>query len=164
MRGRVVCGASSFSVRRITGAPLGRAGHRFHRLFDVTPYTAPLARLGDVRSAGITDLRHGNLLDEDWTGRDRFAHHEDLRRQVPLPEDVDCFTIAATTARSSSDLRGRLLGDVLVPLASALGQHRDRARTLDLPESHRWIACGTSHLDLLARLDVYERLHDWLSN
>jgi len=28
-----------------------------------------------IRSAGITDLRHGNLLDEDWEGRDRSHAH-----------------------------------------------------------------------------------------
>jgi pimeloyl-ACP methyl ester carboxylesterase len=56
------------------GAPLERAGQLGgHLLLGATPYAAPFARLGKVRSAGITDLRHGNLLDEDWLGRDRFA-------------------------------------------------------------------------------------------
>jgi hypothetical protein len=145
------------------GAALERGGHRLHRLLDQAPYTAPFARLGKIRSAGITDLRHGSLLDEDWDGRDRFAHGEDTRRPVPLPEGVDCFAIGATTGRSPSDLRGRLLGDGLVPLASALGRHRDPKFTLALPESHQWIACDTSHFDLLGRPQVYERIHAWLA-
>jgi pimeloyl-ACP methyl ester carboxylesterase len=48
------------------GAPLERAGHWVDIVLGATPYAAPFARLGKVRSAGITDLRHGNLLDEDW--------------------------------------------------------------------------------------------------
>jgi PGAP1-like protein len=145
------------------GAALERGGHRLHRLFDQTPYTAPFARLGKIRSAGITDLRHGSLLDEDWDGRDRFAHGEDARRPVPLPEGVDCFAIGATRGRAPSDLRGRLLGDGIVPLASALGRHRDPLFTLALPASHQWIACGMGHFDLLSRPEVYERIHAWLA-
>jgi hypothetical protein len=144
------------------GAALERGGHRLHRLFDQTPFIAPFARLGKIRSAGITDLRHGSLLDEDWHGRDRFAHDEDARRPVPLPDGVDCFAIGATTGGSPSDLRGRLLGDGLVPLASALGRHRDPRFTLAFPESQQWVACGMGHFDLLSRPQVYERIHTWL--
>jgi hypothetical protein len=43
------------------------------------------ARLGEVRSAGITDLRFGSLLDGDWKGQDRFAFRADARSPVPLP-------------------------------------------------------------------------------
>jgi PGAP1-like protein len=145
------------------GAALERGGHRLQRLVDRLPYVAPLARLGKIRSAGITDLRHGSLLDEDWHGRDRFAHGEDARRPVPLPEDVDCFAIGATRARTPNDRRGRLPGDGLVPLASALGRHRDPQLALPLPEAHQWVACDTSHFDLLSRPQVYERIHAWLA-
>jgi hypothetical protein len=144
------------------GAALERGGHRLHRLFDQTPFIAPFARLGKIRSAGITDLRHGNLLDEDWHGRDRFVHGEDARRPVPLPEGVDCFAIGAATGTSPSDLRARLLGDGLVPLTSALGHHHDRRFRLSFPESQQWIACDTGHFDLLSRLQVYERICAWL--
>jgi hypothetical protein len=145
------------------GAALERGGHRLQSLFDRTPYTAPFARLGKIRSAGITDLRHGNLLDEDWDGHDRFAHGADARRLVPLPEGVDCFAIGATRGRSPRGLRARLLGDGLVPLASALGRHRDPRFTLAFPESHQWIACNMGHFDLLGRPRVYERIHAWLA-
>ena len=145
------------------GAPLERGGHWLQQLVQQVPYVAPLAHLGRIRSAGITDLRHGNLLDEDWRGRDRFAHGEDARRPVRLPKGTDCFAIGATTAPAPTDRRGRLVGDGLVPLASALGRHRDPQFTLPLPEPHQWIACDTSHFDLLSRLEVYERIHGWLA-
>ena len=51
------------------GAALERAGNRVDLLAAISPYTKPFARLGRLRSAGIQDLRHGNLLDADWQAR-----------------------------------------------------------------------------------------------
>ena len=82
------------------GAPLERAGHWVDLLLGATPYAAPFARLGKVRSAGITDLRHGNLLDEDWVGRDRFARGADRRQPVPLPDGVRCYARGCQPRRS----------------------------------------------------------------
>ncbi|MEZ0310524.1 MAG: esterase/lipase family protein, partial [Myxococcota bacterium] len=47
------------------GAPLERGGNLVDVLLGVSRYSAPLARLGQIRSAGVTDLRYGNVLDED---------------------------------------------------------------------------------------------------
>src|SRR4029079_9891005 len=66
------------------GAALERGGNWVDAVLGATPYAAPFARLGKIRSAGITDLRYGNLLDEDWAGRDRFEPARDARRPVPL--------------------------------------------------------------------------------
>jgi pimeloyl-ACP methyl ester carboxylesterase len=144
------------------GAPLERAGHWVDIVLGATPYAAPFARLGKLRSAGITDLRHGNLLDEDWVGRDRFAHGADRRQHVPLPDGVRCYAVAATTGQQSGDLKDRLLGDGLVPLDSALGRHKSPARTLVFPEHRQWIGYGMNHLDLLSRPDVFAQLVQWL--
>jgi hypothetical protein len=143
------------------GAPLERGGHSFVTALGISPYTAPLARLGWLRSAGITDLRYGNLLDEDWQSHDRFASTGDLRRPVSLPEGVECYALAATTGRLRGDLNDRLLGDGLVRVASALGQHRDATRSLAIPESRRSVCYGTNHMDLLSDPVVYARLRDW---
>ena len=144
------------------GAPLERAGNWIDVLLGATPYTAPFARLGKVRSAGITDLRHGCLIDEDWLGRDRFARVTDRRHHLPLPGGVRCYTAAATLGKQGGDLKDRLLGDGLVPLDSALGRHRDPARNLDFPEDHQWVGYGLSHLDLLNSAEVYAQLLRWL--
>jgi len=52
------------------GAPLARGVHWVNLALGVSPYTAALALLGKVWSAGAADLRHGYLVDEDWFGRD----------------------------------------------------------------------------------------------
>ena len=144
------------------GAPFERGGNWVHLLLDRSPYVAPLARLGRIRSAGITDLRYGNVFDEDWHRHDRFERSGDRRRAAGLPEGVACFTIAATTGRRGRNLRGRLMGDGIVPLASALGLHADQSRALRFPGSRRWIGYGMGHLDLLSRPEVYERIERWL--
>ena len=141
------------------GAPAERIGNWVNVVLGAAPFTGPLARLPRIRSAGVTDLRHGNLLDEDWEGRDRFGRGPDRRRPVPLPGKVSCLAVAASGSKGPV---ATPRGDGLVPVASALGLHRDPAMTLALPPSGRFIAYGASHLDLLDRPDVYAHLRDWM--
>jgi len=145
------------------GAPLERGGHWVDVILGISPYTAPFARLGKIRSAGVTDLRHGNLRDEDWEGRDRFKHARDLRLPVPLPKRTQCYAIAATTGNRSGDLSDRVLGDGLVPVDSALGRHADARLALSIPDSRQWIGYGMNHLDLLGHPEVYAVIKRWLS-
>lgn len=145
------------------GAPLERAGHWIDIVLGATPYAAPFARLGKLRSAGITDLCHGHLVDEDWAGRDRFAPAQAPQHSLPLADAVRCYAIAASLGRKDSDLKDRLLGDGLVPLASALGRHPDPHRSLRLAEDRQWIGYGMNHLDLLSDPGVYARLRQWLA-
>lgn len=146
------------------GAPLERHGNAVDMLLGISRYTAPFARLGKIRSAGITDLRYGNLVDRDWKGRDRFEHSRDIRRAVPLPAGVECFNIAATTGKKAGDLSDRWMGDGIVPLASALGHNPNRRLALTFPESHQWIGYGMNHLDLLSRRAVYARIKRWVAS
>lgn len=147
------------------GAPLERGGNWVDFLLGASPYTAALARLGKIRSAGITDLRHGSLLNESLKRRDRFAGPPENSPPpaVPLPDGVTCYAVAASIATEPSALKDRFLGDGLVPLSSALGRHADPGRTLPIPESRQWIGYGMNHFDLLDSREVYERIHEWLT-
>jgi hypothetical protein len=144
------------------GAPLERFGNLVQAALGASPYALPFARLGKLRSAGITDLRHGSFLDEDRAEDDRFVRHADCRHPVPLPEGVACFAVAGTKTKAPGGAGDRLAGDGLVPVASALGRHRDPERTLAFPPERTWIAPGTNHLGLLGSLDVYRRLREWV--
>jgi pimeloyl-ACP methyl ester carboxylesterase len=98
------------------GSPLERGGNILELLLPLSGYSAPLARLGKIRSAGITDLRYG--LD------------------VPLPEDVECYAIAAGKDR-------------LVPIASAHGAFcRTRCS----------VVADANHIDVLGSLEAYESI------
>ena len=145
------------------GAPLERAGSWVDQLLARTMYTAPFAKLGQMRSAGITDLRHGCVRDEDALHVDRFASAHDHRRPLPLPEGVACFSVAATLAQRRSPLAERLVGDGLVPLDSALGRHDDVARDLGLHRHPHWIMHGTGHIELLHRADAGAHILRWLN-
>ena len=145
------------------GAPLERAGNVVDAILGSTPYTAPFAKLGHLRSAGVTDLRYGHVVDEDWQGHDRFHRKPDTRRVVPLPEGVACYAVAATTGARRSALADRLIGDGLVPLHSALGLHDDPRRILRFARASHWIAYGTSHMGLLSSPRVTRQLLKWLT-
>jgi len=132
------------------GAALERYGNWVDAALGISSYSAPFARLGKIRSAGVTDLRFGNVLDEDWEGRDRFQLGRDARRPLPLPDGVECYAMAASA-------------DGLVSVDSALGRHARPELTLAFPAAHQWVGPGLSHLDLLGHPEVYEVLVRWLS-
>jgi pimeloyl-ACP methyl ester carboxylesterase len=145
------------------GAPLERAGNWVDVILGSTPYARPFAKLGQLRSAGITDLRHGNVCPQDWQGRNRFERAPDRRLSAPLPEGVACYTLAATLAAKRSALADRLVGDGLVPLRSALGQHDDTARNLVFAKASQCIAYRMNHMELLHRPEVTQQLLAWLA-
>ena len=145
------------------GAPLERAGSWADQLIGISPYSAPFVRLGQLRSAGIQDLRHGNVRDGDWQQGNGNDGHRDHRTPLPLPEGIRTYAIAATTQVAGSGGSGRRLrGDGLVPIASALGDHADPDFALGIPASRRWTAHGIKHLGLLGNAAVYKRIEDWL--
>lgn len=144
------------------GAPLERAGNWVDTLLGSTSYSRPFAKLGQLRSSGITDLRWGNVLDADWQKRDRFLRSDDLRQPLQLPHGIACFTVAATAASKRSPLAGRLIGDGLVPLPSALGQHEDSRRHLVFGERAQMVLYNTNHMELLYHPEVTRQLLAWL--
>jgi hypothetical protein len=129
------------------GAPLERGGHGIDRLLGLSPYSAPLVKLGASRSAGITDLRHGTIAQGRPPGG-------------ALPEALPAYAIAATLGAQVGGVKDRLLGDGLVPVPSALGQHP--SRDLGIPPSRRWIAASTGHLQLLEDRRTFAQLLRWL--
>ncbi|NEX61023.1 PGAP1-like alpha/beta domain-containing protein [Noviherbaspirillum galbum] len=142
------------------GAPLERIGSRVNAWIESAPYLSALARLGDVRSNGITDLYDGAVCAPDAaqeiTGASRRAVH------VPLPKSVRCHAIAATLGQKQGDWRDLMLGDGLVPLDSALGRHQDKRLALQFSR-RQWTAHATGHLDLLSDTKVYKRIRTWFS-
>ncbi|MBC7436584.1 MAG: alpha/beta hydrolase [Bdellovibrionales bacterium] len=140
------------------GAPLEQAGSVIDLLLGATPYSAPLARIGLVRSAGIQDLRHGNLTDEHW-GRKR----PNASQQVSLPSGVQCYAIAAVQGDTTQRVRNKVLGDGLVPVDSALGQHPRASHSLGFPPDNTRVLPHMNHFDLLSRDEVYQQILDWLS-
>ena len=130
------------------GAPAERAGTWIDAMLEVSPYSAPLARLTRRRSAGIADLGRGNVTEVDGEG-------------PPLPDGVQCYALAGNRRPSGAAEASRSAGDGLVPVASALGRDALGLRGLAFPEAHRAIVYDVSHVGLLASREVYEHLRAW---
>jgi hypothetical protein len=148
------------------GAPLERAGSWVDMLIGVSPYSAPFVRLGKIRSAGIQDLRHGNLRDADWQEGDGNRDGNSLadgRTPMPLPGQVQAYAMAACRQEQSEGANlDSLAGDGLVPLASALGRHPHRGFDLRIPKSRQWVEYGINHLEILGSQAAYQRIRRWL--
>jgi pimeloyl-ACP methyl ester carboxylesterase len=143
------------------GAPLEQGAHRAAVALHKLPETRMLGSFLKRRSAGIRDLRHGSLVDEDWRGRDPEALRAAACKEVPLLAwATHCF-VSATVTRDPKHPLGRLLGDILVLAPSATGQ--GKTRRIPFRDEHGHHVGGTHHLALLNHPEVYERLRDWLA-
>ncbi|MGC3834115.1 DUF7379 domain-containing protein [Moritella viscosa] len=144
------------------GAALEKGGNLIDVLLGSNSYSKPFAKLGQIRSAGITDLRYGSIIDEDWQGKDRFSYAMDNRGTLALPNGVHCYTLAAVKSKESTVVGDGLIGDGLVNVDSALGRHNDDLLHLTFPEHHQWIGRDMNHMDLLYHPDVYRKIRQWL--
>jgi pimeloyl-ACP methyl ester carboxylesterase len=142
------------------GSMVERAGHAFDLAVRKFPYFAPFA-VGRHRSAGIKDLHHGDLLDEDWQDHDAHRPREDRRRAVPMLPGVDYFFAAALLGDSHGHPLSVLLGDLLVRLDSATGAHGDAAKALPVSKDNCRIFCEKDHFDLLSDPRVHDQVLDW---
>ncbi len=144
------------------GAPLERATNKVTWALAKLPETAPIARLVNLRAAGVKDLRYGALLREDWDGTDPDALGRDTAQDVHHLTSAQHFCVSANLGGTEDHLLGRLLGDILVPPASATGSGRSARRT---PLAFDGAAHfpGLSHFDLLNHPAVYARLRAWLA-
>jgi hypothetical protein len=136
-----------------TGAPLERGANALAwglRQFDES---APVAALLAARSAGIKDMRHGSLHQQDWHGADPDALHRNTApHPYQPPAGVRHSNLAATLSGNPGRL-GHWIGDLLVPTRSALAP---------TPPARTHLIGGLRHGDLLTHDAVYAQLLSWL--
>ena len=111
------------------GAPLEKLGHVLTAVLGAidTPGTRIPARILEGRSAGIKDLRHGSLVDEDWQGRDLDALRDPGARDIPLLDHVTYHFISATVTQDPDHPLGKIVGDLMVRVPSATGERLSHA-------------------------------------
>lgn len=148
------------------GAPLERAGNALTwalRKVGATvkePITELVADVIALRSAGVKDLRFGNLRHEDWEGHDPDALLQNRRHPVPLLEHIRHHLVAGTF--SADPTMSALFGDALVPVPSATGRAAPKHRASPFPQSHVRVLAGMDHLRLAHDEAVYAQLRAWL--
>ena len=144
------------------GAPLEFLAHV--TAFTLTqvwnPWTWGIGKLINARSAGIKDLRHGFVVDEDWRhyDLDRLAYPVPLRPREP--DDVRWY-VAIGTLGPPAGIAAKLVGDGLVRPASARGESIDPRARERLPEAETRVFEATSHLALMRDPEVLAQILAW---
>jgi pimeloyl-ACP methyl ester carboxylesterase len=142
------------------GAPLEKGVNALSWALARVPETRGVARLINLRSRGVKDLRFGSCAEVDWQGIDPDEFLRDRCSEVPfLPNATYCF-VGATLSTTPDSVVGRLIGDVLVLYPSAAG--RGRRRRIPFAEERGRHFGGMHHLQLLNSPRVYPLLRDWL--
>ncbi|PNK60249.1 esterase/lipase family protein [Psychrobacter sp. FDAARGOS_221] len=145
------------------GAVLERIGDFVQQSIAKLPFAGALAKLGYIRSVGIVDLRHGSVRDEDWQLlQSRSVLPDEVRHFTPLPEHISSYFLAGSLsqAEDESDM-SQLLGDGLVNIPSALGEHTP-AQTLGVSDTHKAVFYEVSHFALLTDERVLNQTVEWL--
>lgn len=145
------------------GAPAEKAANIATHALNRVGETRPIAALLALRSAGIKDLRYGNVVEADWHGHDPDALLRDTRTHVPLHDGVRHFAVVATLAGAHDSRAGSLIGDLLVRPLSAVGD-TGRDDRLAFPDTHVVRLRGLHHFDLLNHPRVYRHLRTWLAH
>ncbi|NNK50042.1 MAG: hypothetical protein HKO99_00435 [Xanthomonadales bacterium] len=142
------------------GSPVEKAGHLVDMAMRSVKYVEPLS-FGRKRSAGIKDLRHGNLLDDDWDRPGGEKPSLDTRRDVPLLPSVDYYFVAASIGRHDRDPMGHIFGDLLVRVGSALGTRPNGPGDLKVKEENCRVFQEKTHFDLVNDDRVVEQVIEW---
>jgi triacylglycerol lipase len=144
------------------GAPLEFLAHvtafTLEKIWN--PWTKVIGKVINGRSAGIKDLRHGFVLDEDWQYQDidRLAYPVPKRARVP---DHVRWYVAIGSLGQPGGVGERLLGDGLVRPASAQGRSLDPRERELLPETQTRVFEATSHIGLMRDPAVLAQILAW---
>ena len=143
------------------GAPLERFVNRGTHAMSRLPETRPFAEWLNRRSVGIKDLRHGSVLEADWSGFDP----EDLTDNCAEATLLPGVTYSMVSATLSERPDGFFAHDLLVEHISAHGTghpHRTTRKIAFEPDRLTHIGRRT-HFDLLSDPQVYAALSRWLA-
>ena len=76
---------------------------------------------------------------------------------------VEYYFAAATLGTDMKDHRGRVLGDLLVRMDSAMGSHKDDLRRLHIKPENCRVFHEKNHFDLLDDERLQQQMIDWFS-
>ena len=141
------------------GAPLERLVNRGTHLMARLPETRPIATWLNRRSVGIKDLRHGAVVEADWTAFDPDDPLDNVTAATLLPGVA--YSMVSATLSTRPD--GLLAHDLLVEHVSAHGTGRPGAtRRIEFDVDRLLHVGGRTHFHLLNDRVVYRALRSWL--
>ena len=145
------------------GAVLERISYYVLDVIGKVPFAASLSKMGNIRSAGIIDLRHGSIREEDWKYlKERDVLPEEFHYPTRLPRHVRTYFIAGSIVEGVYDSKAtNLVGDGLVTIESALGEAGE-LHTLYVPEGHKAVFYGVNHINIQYDRRVHKQVVQWL--
>lgn len=143
------------------GAPLERFANRTARAAGTLRHVRPISRFLSSRSVGIQDLRHGNILDEEWDGAD-LADSRGRRVDVPLHPGIRHLAVVGLLGKKIDSRVAQLLGDGIVTAASARGAGRRAPQGRRFPAEDVVVLPGVSHVRLVRDESVYAAIRERL--
>lgn len=158
-------------VRRVFLLGVPSHGARWEQLAHVAgftletiwnPWTKLIGKAINMRSAGIKDLRHGFVLDDDWSHRDPDTLRLAAPRRAEAPDHLRWY-IAYGNLREEANALSRLFGDGLVGPGSARGEGFGSPGGV-LPPAQSRMFEHTSHNALMTDPTVLEQLIEWWSD
>lgn len=136
------------------GSPVEKLVHAASLGLGIAPQTRPLADFLNTRSEGITDLRHGPILDPILD-----PQHDALELAAILEEeatsDIDWHFVAGVITADPAHPFGAIVGDLVVRPASGAGP-----RHVEPANVH--VVGGVHHIDLLHEAPVVDTVVGWL--
>ncbi len=141
------------------GAPLEKTTNvatSFLGLFNTTA-TRVIRDVLNTRIGGVKDLRHGNLVDQDWLDSDADALGNNRHTPIPwLASARHHFAVGQVSTKSG------VFGDAMVRPDSASG--RPHGSQPGAPDgSDVQVVPGLDHLTLARHPAVYEHVERWVS-
>ena len=145
------------------GAVLERIGFAVQEKIGHFPVIKLAGHIVNIRSNGILDLRYGSVRDDDWEhNQARIGMMDDNRKPAPLPSHINTFLIAGTIEFENRKNRTlKVIGDYLVSVKSALGEHPNPRFHLKVPDSHKAIFYGLNHMEIQYHSSVAEQITKW---
>lgn len=148
------------------GAILERFGFSLQQKLGSFPFVKLIGHLVNIRSNGILDLRYGSVRDDDWEHlKARIGGMDDNRKPAPLPSHIHAFFVAGTLEyehHQKTQKARSMIGDGLVHVKSALGEHPNPRFQLKLPDSHKAVFYGLNHFEIQYHSSVSEQITRWL--
>ena len=138
------------------GAPLAHGVHVAVAALAMTPETRPFAHLLARRSAGIRDLIHGAITDEDGHACYSDSFDVGAAMDISVPEGVRHHHASAVITGNPRNPVGIFVGDGLVRTDSAGG--RNKLRNIGLRADDGLAINGAHHFTLLND----ERVYGWM--
>ena len=144
-----------------TGSWLEKVAHIGSRMLRFVPETAPFSTILETRAAGIVDLRHGYISQDEWEGQDLTSQWGlDRIAAAPLPH-AEYHFVAATLGATVNHPLSSVIGDLLVHFSSATGVGKngpvvDGARFEYIPSA--------DHFALLNHPKIGDWIVEWLND